>query len=187
MVKVGFTQRAVRHVHPYWHFSSSGVISKCYLWLLSLKTASWGAHTLGTFQKHPRFSPPSTTSVFLGREITKYTVIYGAYIRFWPTLHGQTKVYFILYQKNAHLQVVVYATVHQVYATVHQEYATVHQVYATVHHARFSKARTSNRTLAQYTIYPFHIGIQRNVHAQKSSVHTTHACMVTLNKYCHKM
>ena len=22
----------------------------------------------------------------LGREITKYTVIYGAYIRFWPTL-----------------------------------------------------------------------------------------------------
>ena len=22
-----------------------------------------------------------------GREITKYTVIYGVYIRFWPTLH----------------------------------------------------------------------------------------------------
>jgi hypothetical protein len=22
-----------------------------------------------------------------GREITKYTVIYGGYIRFWPTLH----------------------------------------------------------------------------------------------------
>ena len=34
-----------------------------YLWALSLETASWGAHPLGTFQKHPLFSPPSTTSV----------------------------------------------------------------------------------------------------------------------------
>jgi len=25
-------------------------------------------------------------TVFFGGEITKYTVIYGAYIRFWPTL-----------------------------------------------------------------------------------------------------
>jgi len=24
---------------------------------------------------------------FFGREITKYTVIYGVYIRFWPTLN----------------------------------------------------------------------------------------------------
>jgi hypothetical protein len=24
---------------------------------------------------------------FFGREITRYTVIYGVYIRFWPTLH----------------------------------------------------------------------------------------------------
>ena len=44
--KVGFTPRAIRHVYPYWQLSSLGVIS---IWVLSLETASWGAHTLGTF------------------------------------------------------------------------------------------------------------------------------------------
>jgi len=34
--KVGFTLRAIRHVHPYLHFLSSGVISR----VLSLETAS---------------------------------------------------------------------------------------------------------------------------------------------------
>ena len=29
----------------------------------------------------------TVTSGMYGREITKYMVIYGAYIRFWPTLH----------------------------------------------------------------------------------------------------
>jgi hypothetical protein len=28
---------------------------------------------------------------YFGREITKYTVIYSAYIRFWPTLHVSQK------------------------------------------------------------------------------------------------
>jgi hypothetical protein len=37
-------------------------VFKGYLWVLSLETASWGAHTLETSQKHPLFSPPSTTS-----------------------------------------------------------------------------------------------------------------------------
>jgi len=59
--KVGFTPRAIRHVHPYWQLSSLGVISS-YIWVLSLETASWGAHTLGTIHKYPLFSPPSTTS-----------------------------------------------------------------------------------------------------------------------------
>jgi hypothetical protein len=62
--KVGFTPRAIRHVHPYWQLSSLGVIS--YIWVLSLESASWGAHTTqGTFQKHPLFSTPSTTSAIL--------------------------------------------------------------------------------------------------------------------------
>jgi hypothetical protein len=26
-------------------------------------------------------------TVYFGRDITEYTVIYGVYIRFWPTLH----------------------------------------------------------------------------------------------------
>ena len=62
--KVGFTPRATRLVRHYWQLSSLGVIS--YLWVLSLETASWGAHTLGTFQKYPLFSPPSTTSGIFG-------------------------------------------------------------------------------------------------------------------------
>jgi hypothetical protein len=58
--KVGFTPRAIRHVCPYWHLSSSGVI---YIWVLCLEGASWGTHTLGTFQKYPFFRPPLTTSL----------------------------------------------------------------------------------------------------------------------------
>ena len=34
--KVGFTPRAIRHVHPYWQLSSSCDISS-YLWILSFK------------------------------------------------------------------------------------------------------------------------------------------------------
>ena len=67
---MGFTPRAIRHVHPYWQLSSLGVI---YIWVLSLGTASWGAHTLGNFQKHPLFSPPSTTS---GKIRVKYDTAY---------------------------------------------------------------------------------------------------------------
>ena len=33
-------------------------------------------------------------SVFLGREITKYTVIYGVYVRSWPTLLSANYVAF---------------------------------------------------------------------------------------------
>ena len=57
---VGFTPRAIRHVHPYRQLSSLGAQSN--LWVLSLRTASWGAHPLGTFQKLPLISPLSTTS-----------------------------------------------------------------------------------------------------------------------------
>ena len=38
VVKLGFTPRAIRHVHSYWQLSSLGVIS-C-IWVLSLETAS---------------------------------------------------------------------------------------------------------------------------------------------------
>ena len=39
---------------------------KCYLWVLSLIVASWGAHTQFTFQKYPFFRPSSAPSdVFL--------------------------------------------------------------------------------------------------------------------------
>ena len=62
--KEGFTPRAIRHVCPYWHLPSSGVISS-YIWVLCLEGASWGTHTLGTFQKYPLFRPPSTTSGIL--------------------------------------------------------------------------------------------------------------------------
>jgi len=41
--------------------------SKGYIWLLSLKVASWDTHTLGTFQKYSFFRPPSTTSGTLYR------------------------------------------------------------------------------------------------------------------------
>ena len=57
--KVGFTPQAIRHVCPYGHFSSLGVIS---IWVLCLESASWGTHTLGTFQNYPFFRPLSTTS-----------------------------------------------------------------------------------------------------------------------------
>ena len=62
--KVGFTPRAIRHVHPYWQLSSLGVI---YIWVLSLETAGWVRILWEHFKSPPLFSPPSTTSVFLLR------------------------------------------------------------------------------------------------------------------------
>ena len=56
---MGFTPRAIRHMRRNWLLSSSGVIS---MWVLCLEGASWGTHTLGTFQKYPLFRPLSTTS-----------------------------------------------------------------------------------------------------------------------------
>ena len=60
---MGFTPRAIRHVRRNWQFSSSGVakISE-HLWVLSLETASWGAHTQFTFQKYPCLGPQMTSS-----------------------------------------------------------------------------------------------------------------------------
>jgi hypothetical protein len=57
-------------VCPYWHLSNSGVISS-YIWVLCLEGASWGTHTLGTFQKYPFFRPPSTTSAIMLRVLQK--------------------------------------------------------------------------------------------------------------------
>jgi len=38
-----------------------------------------------------------------GREITKYTVIYGVHIRFWPTLRMCTFFYSVLYRRYGKL------------------------------------------------------------------------------------
>jgi hypothetical protein len=35
---------------------------RCYLWVLSLIVASWGAHTQFTFQKYPHWGSPLTPS-----------------------------------------------------------------------------------------------------------------------------
>jgi len=35
----------------------------------------------------PHIYTEHTVYGIFGRKITKYTVIYGVYIRFWPTLH----------------------------------------------------------------------------------------------------
>jgi len=61
---------SVRHGHldtciPVRTFQAevfSAAQSKGYLWVLSLESASWGAHTLGTFLKQPLFSHPLTAS-----------------------------------------------------------------------------------------------------------------------------
>ena len=57
---------------------------RCYqhLWVLSLKIANLGAHTQIILLKYPLF----WASV---HPLCKYTVMYGAYGRFWPTLSGQ--------------------------------------------------------------------------------------------------
>jgi len=43
-------------------FQAQVISAKGYLWVLSFRIASCGAHILGTFQKHPLFSPLLTTS-----------------------------------------------------------------------------------------------------------------------------
>ena len=93
---MGFMPRAIRHVHPYWQLSSLGVISS-YIWVLSLETASWGAHTLGTFKKHPLFSPPSTTSAII-RSYMVYICIYIYTVLGDPDLVSSSfhKVYILL-------------------------------------------------------------------------------------------
>ena len=40
----------------------------------------------GNIQGWPEPCIYGVYTVFFGREITKYTVLYGAYIRYWPTL-----------------------------------------------------------------------------------------------------
>jgi hypothetical protein len=65
---VGFTPRAIRHVRPYWRFSSSRGVLSSYLWVLDLETASWDAHTQVTFLKY---------SVGQNRI---YTYIYAVYL-----------------------------------------------------------------------------------------------------------
>ena len=76
--KIRFTPRAIRHVRRNWQFSSSGVAK--ILWVPSLETASWGAHTQFTFQKYPCLGPQMTPSA---------KILYKPYIYlwFWPTLH----------------------------------------------------------------------------------------------------
>jgi len=59
--KVGFTPRAIRHVHPCLWIWSSGVMSS-YLWVLSLEFANMVAHTQFTFLKYPCLGPSSTPS-----------------------------------------------------------------------------------------------------------------------------
>ena len=44
----------------------------------------------GNIQGWPEPCIYGVYTVFFGREITKYTVIYGVYIQFWPTLHIYT-------------------------------------------------------------------------------------------------
>ena len=48
---------------------------------------SHGASPLGTYVGLARTIYKRFVYGIFGREITKYTVIYGVYIRFWPALH----------------------------------------------------------------------------------------------------
>ena len=100
---MGFTPQAIRHVCPYWPLSSSGVIS---IWVgLSLEVASWGTHTLGTFQKHPLFSPPSTTSGTLYAYICDLNLHVHIYVL------ACIYIYFFLTPGSAHSSLKTHCTV----------------------------------------------------------------------------
>jgi hypothetical protein len=63
-----------------------------YLWVLSLKTASWGAHTLGTFQKHTLFSPPSTTSDKVRQIINSSRLAFLGFVKMSESLRTQPRL-----------------------------------------------------------------------------------------------
>jgi len=69
--KVGFTPRAIRHVHRNWHLSSSGVTSKGYIWVLSLEVASWAFEKKNFFQAsvdHLCIKPYSNSKFLHGKK-----------------------------------------------------------------------------------------------------------------------
>jgi hypothetical protein len=47
-----------------------------------------------------------------GREITEYTVIYGAYIRFWPTVNITHGTYYTHASARTHMHEHTYARTH---------------------------------------------------------------------------
>ena len=89
MVLAHPTHVAAVHSSTWWHAPDLVLVCSCRSGACMLMIWCLYAHAQG--QPEPCIHTRCIHGI-LGREITKYTVVYGVYVRFWPTLLMQLGV-----------------------------------------------------------------------------------------------
>ena len=131
VVKSGVHAAGNWHVCPYCTFQAQ-VLSAGYIWVLCLEGASWGTHTLGTFQMYPFFRPPSTTSGILCNVNAK-----NGTSRCCSLVQGSVRLSFLDAAKWAVICTLIFNMI-KYYKLISSQSAVRMPVQA-MHHERFSK------------------------------------------------